>query len=313
MPEVRAFSRHDRDDLATLVNRHIGAVLPGGAVPVSTLLSHMERDTDEYILDPWVVDRHTIVGVHKDRVVAAAHLKRYGVDDRVSDDYRNAGDVDWFVCNPNADESGRAVLAAALAHLRRWEVRVCYAGGKLPCLGVYGVPDAWPHVQALLAEAGYDDAGGQIEVILAGDLVAIAPPGAPPLGGLELRRVVGPWGTSFEALLGAERVGLFEVDDGHAVGNAHLARWADTVNHWVAPSLRGQGIGTWLFRQGCAWLRMGGKERILAYAIEQRAASAPPMELGPTGGGCEQFYRHLGLDRISRTRRGWRRQPGHAG
>jgi hypothetical protein len=36
--------------------------------------------------------------------------------------------------------------------------------------GVYGVPDAWPHIQSLLAEAGFDEADGQVEVVFAGAL-----------------------------------------------------------------------------------------------------------------------------------------------
>jgi len=35
--------------------------------------------------------------------------------------------------------------------------------------GVYGIPDAWPNIQALLADAGFDDEHGQIEVIFAGN------------------------------------------------------------------------------------------------------------------------------------------------
>lgn len=39
--EIRLFARQSRDQLTSLANRHIGAVLPGGAVPVATLLSKL--------------------------------------------------------------------------------------------------------------------------------------------------------------------------------------------------------------------------------------------------------------------------------
>ncbi len=41
----------------------VAAVLPGAAIAVAVLLSQMERDSSEYIIDPRVVDRHTLVAV----------------------------------------------------------------------------------------------------------------------------------------------------------------------------------------------------------------------------------------------------------
>lgn len=310
MSEVRPFARHDRDGLTSLVNRHIAAVLPGGAVPVAVLLSQLERDTHEVIVDPWVVDRHTLVAIERDRVVAAAHLKRYGTDSRVSESYHDTGEIAWFVCDPKADDAGRAVLGAAIAHLGRWGVRLWYGDGGLPCLGVYGIPDAWPHVQELLARAGFDDEGGQVEIVFAGDLSAVPPPGPPPVAGLELRRLVGGLGTSFEAFLDGRRVGVFEVEDTYGVGNSQLARWADEGNHRVDPEWRGRGIGTWLLRSGCAWLRLGGKDRLLAYAVERPGHDAAPLEADYSIERIERYYARHGLLRIARSRRGWKRQPG---
>jgi GNAT superfamily N-acetyltransferase len=307
MPEVRPFARHDRDGLTSLANRHITAVLPGGAVPVATLLSQMERDVAEYIVDPWVIDRHTIVGLEADRVVAAAHLKRYGDDDRVGVGVRNAAEVAWIIGDPAHLDAGTSVLEAAMARMREWGARIWHADGALPCLGVYGIPDAWPHVEQLLVDAGFDDDGGQIEVVYAGDISSIPEPGPAPQDGVALRRVVGPLGTSFEAWIGRERVGVFEVEDSHGISNAQIARWADEANHWVRPEHRGRGIGTWLVRHGCAWLRLGGKDRLLAYAIERRARGAEPMEA--TIERCTPYYARLGLHPITRTRRGWHRDP----
>jgi len=307
VPEVRPFARPDRDGLATLVNRHVAAVLPGGAIPVATLLSQLERDSAEPIVDPWVIDRRAIVGLEADRVVAAAYLKRFGHDERVSDDYRDAGAIEWLVFDPRSRTTADAVLAKAFATLRSWSSRIWYADGNLPCLGVYGVPDHWPHVQDLLAEAGFSDADGQVEVVFAGQLGAVAPPGPAPVDGVELRRVVGPLGVSFEAMLNDERIGVFEVEDFHGTGNAALARWADEANHWVAEPHRGSGIGSWLFRSGCEWLRLGGKDRLLTYAIESRGGSYDQTEIRVRQ--CERYYGRFGLHPITRSRRGWQRPP----
>lgn len=77
-----------------------------------------------------------------------------------------------------------------------------------------------------------------------------------------------------------------------------LDGWADIGNHRVREDLRGRGIGSWLFRHGCTWLRSGGTRRLLAYAIED--------ENRP---GLERYYASHGLTRINRTRRGWNRAP----
>ena len=307
MPEVRPFVRHDRDGLTSLANRHIAAVLPGGAIPVATLLSQMERDVAESIIDPWVVDRHTIVGIDSDRVVAAAHLKRYGTDERVSSSFHDSGVIDWLICDPDSRTVGALVLRAAMTHLSAWGVRIWYGDGTLPCLGVYGVPDAWPHVQQLFADAGFSDDEGQIEIVFAGDLSQVDAPAKPPLNGLALRRVVGLLGTAFQAELDGTIIGVFEVEDAYGTANAQLARWADECNHHVERDHRHQGIGTWLFAHGCDWLRLGGKDRILTYAIERRSVGAEPME--GTAEGWAAYYARFGLRPIGRTRRGWKRIP----
>ena len=42
--EVRPFRREDREQLTALVNAHVGAVVPGGSVSVSRVLSQLERE-----------------------------------------------------------------------------------------------------------------------------------------------------------------------------------------------------------------------------------------------------------------------------
>jgi GNAT superfamily N-acetyltransferase len=298
--EVRPFSRSDRDQLASLVNAHIAAVVPGWAVPTATLLSQLERDPGEYVVDPWVTERMTLVAVDHDRLVAAAHLKRYAGDDRVSADYRDAGEIDWLVFWPTHPAAGRALMGAATALLAAWAVRVEYADGSLPTTATYGVPDAWPHVRDLYVEAGFDAAGGRVEWQLAGRLDDLGDPGHPPVAGLMLQRVVGPLATSFNAVLDSEVVGVFEVDDNHSGGGSRmrLAGWADECNHWVRDDLRGRGIGSWLVRHAAAWLRLGGTNRLLTYVTEDDQRDR-----------CFAYYARYGLRPINRTVRGWTRPP----
>lgn len=301
MPEVRPFARRDREQLARLVNAHVAVAVPAGYVPAATLLNDLEHPLGEYIVGPWVTDLATFVAVEHDRVVAAAHVRRYGDDDRVSDSYRNAGEIVWLLCWPQHLGSGRAVRDAAIGHLESWGVRILYGSGTLPCPGVYGVSDGWPHVQGLYAEAGFGDARGQVEIVLAGLTADVDPPAAVPIAGLELRRQLGTLGTAFNAVLDGEVVGTFEVDDDltRAGTNLAAARWADECNHWVREPLRGRGIGTWLVRSAVEWLRLGGKTGLLAYVTEDQFADE-----------WVRYYARYGLRPINRTRRGWRRAPG---
>jgi len=295
--EVRPFARSDRDQLTRLVNAHIATVMPGWAVPVSAVLNQLERQPGEYIVDPWVIDRATFVGIERDRLVAAAHVLRYGDEDRVSDDFRNAGEIAWLICWPHHVGAGRAVRDAALARIDAWSVRVQYAGGSLPTPAAYGVSDSWPHVRRLYEEAGFS--AGQIEVQFVGPIDAVPAPAAePPLAGLTVQRALGPLGTEFSAVLDGEVVGIFEVDDDLARGGSQvgMAGWADVGNHSVREDVRGRGVGSWLFAHGVAWLRLGGTTRLLAYAVENDELPAHA-----------RYYRRFGLEPVNRTVRGWKR------
>ena len=196
------------------MNAHIEAVLPGVSVSANAVLSQLEREPGEYVVDPWVVARETLVAVHRDRVVAAAHLLRYGTDDRVGDRLRGAGELRWFVFWPGqhpaaAAESNRvadALATAAVATLRRAGVRAVLADFGLPAPGVYGVPAVWPHVAGALRRCGFvpgrapgGDAGGR---------GGRAAPGRPaPLPGLEPAVRLGGHGTRFDAVLDDRVIG----------------------------------------------------------------------------------------------------------
>ncbi|HWT94228.1 MAG TPA: hypothetical protein VN238_14580, partial [Solirubrobacteraceae bacterium] len=127
--EVRPFRRADAEQLTQLVNAHVGAVLPGVSVSVDAVLAQLEREPGEFVVDPWVAERATLVAVERDRLVAAALVLRYAASPEVAADLRGAGELRWIVCWPESVEAGSAVAAAALEQLTRWGVRRRYADG----------------------------------------------------------------------------------------------------------------------------------------------------------------------------------------
>src|SRR4051812_44522711 len=163
--EVRPFHRRDREQLAALVNAHIEAVLPGVAVSVNAVLSQLEREPGETIVDPWAVDRATFVAIVRDAVAAAAHLVRYGTDERVSASYRDAAEIRWLVFAPGQGAAADALVERSVAVMREWSVGRMYADGSLPAPGIYGVPDVWPHVGAALERGGFLP-GDRVEAVL---------------------------------------------------------------------------------------------------------------------------------------------------
>ena len=119
MPEIRVFARPHRDQLTELVNAHIAAVVPGWALPVSALLAQFEREPAQYVVNPWVLDRTTLVAVERDRIVAGAHLKRYGTDDRGMPDYHDASEIAWLVAWPRKLEAAHALARGVHRPARR--------------------------------------------------------------------------------------------------------------------------------------------------------------------------------------------------
>src|SRR5687767_5131848 len=95
--EVRPFRRDDREQVTALVNAHVEAVVPGVSLSVNAVMSQLEREPGEFIVDPWVGERATLVAVERERVVGAAHLHRYAPDDRVGESYRDAGEIRWLL------------------------------------------------------------------------------------------------------------------------------------------------------------------------------------------------------------------------
>ena len=298
MPEIRPFRRADRDQLTVLVNAHIAAVVPGWGVSTAALLAQLEREPSQYVVDPWVVQRRTLVAVERDRIVAAAHLKRYGTDERVMPDYHDAAEIAWLVCWPHAIDAGHELARACTDQLDAWRARRQYADGDLPTPATYGIPEAWPHVRAVVATAGFSDARGRTEYLFAGALDAVPLPGPAPIDGLDVRREISNLTTRFAASLGGDTIGYVHVRDDLSRGGtlSRLVKWADVWEWHVEPAFRRRGVATWLGRHAVDWLRLGGAERVLATMAEEQA-----------GEGVGELYRSFGWRPIGSARRGWRR------
>jgi len=310
--EVRPFRRSDRDQLTQLVNSHAESVVPGMGVSVSTVLSSLERQPGEFIEDPWVQERMTLVAEQAGRIAAAAHLLRYFADERAGNAARDVGEIHWLLfwpeapagnpCWPDAADAAEALITACIRQLERWGVRRQHAGGDLPVRGIYGVPDQWPHIRALYERAGFAHAGHTEIVYLArvGDLPR---PARPPIAGLSVRRSVGMNGTRLSAVLGDDVIGYIEVetlDEGERLSRHGGS--AGIGNLRVTGLYRRQGVASWLLGRAADWLQLAQVERLLDYAwLEGR----DPM-------GCDYSdYRALlpaaGFRELTRNQLGWSR------
>jgi len=310
--QVRPFRRGDRDQLTQLVNAHAGAVVPGMSVSVSTVLGSLERQPGEFIEDPWVSERITLVAELRSRIAAAAHLLRYFPDERAGQAYRDAGEIRWLLywplapdgnpCWPDATEGAEALMAACITQFGSWGVTRQYAGGELPVPGVYGVPEQWPHIAGLYQRAGFSHIG-HTEVVYLAQVQDLPVPAGVPLPGLELRRSVGINGCRLSAVLGEDVTGYIEIeilDEGERL--ARHGGWADVGNLHVMPSYRRRGVGSWLLGRAADWLRLAGVSRLLNYAW---------LEGTDPGGLNYDDYRAfllaVGFRELTRTARGWTR------
>jgi GNAT superfamily N-acetyltransferase len=296
---IRPFHRSDREQVTALVNAHIQAVVPGLSVPVNTVLSHIEREPGEYVVDPWITERVTLVAEQRQRIVAAAHLLRYGTGDQVGEAYRDLGEIRWFVSWPDASfwpdpaVAPGPLLDGCLAQLRAWHVSRMSADGTLPAPGVYGVPAQWPHIKDAYESAGFVHVG-HTEVVVLGCVDQLRRPDRPPLDELTVRRSVGMNGTRLSAYAGNDHVGYVEVDT-HLVDASVRVRqtgWADIGNLHVEERYRRRGVATWLYAQVAEWLRLAHIDRLLDYTFPDRA-------------DVLALQHKVGFVELTRTQRGW--------
>jgi GNAT superfamily N-acetyltransferase len=300
--EVRPFRREDREQVTALVNAHTAAVMPGVSVAVNTVLSQLEREPGEFIVDPWVSERATLVAEQRRRVVAAAHLLRYAADERVGEWYRGAGEVRWFLFWPetpfwpDSTLAADVLIQACVTQLDRWGASRQYGDGALPAPGVYGIPEQWPHIRSIYKRAGFVPEGHD-EVVYLANVDSLANPQEPALNGLTVRRSVGINGMRLSAALGDAVVGYIEVDMREGAGRfPPHGGWADIGNLHIAETHRRRGIASWLVGQAAEWLRLARVERVLDYS---RSDDEP----------CCSFLESVGFTELTRTQRGWVRRP----
>lgn len=275
---VRPFRRDDRDQLTDLINAHVAAVVPGVSVSVNTVLTDLERQPGEFITDPWVAERVTLVAEQRRHVVAAAHLLRYRSGPEVGAHHRDSGEIDWLVHRPpasfwpDADDAADQLMAACLAQFARWNVRVRYADGALPAPVVYGLPRNWPHIRALYERSGFRHTGDTEVIMIARvtDLPALA-----PRPGVSFERSLGECGTRFTAYIDAHAGGFIEVDTSLSRPERHsrAAGLADIGNLHIEPTSHGKGLHRLLLAQAADWLRLCGTDRLFAYeSADDKAA-----------------------------------------
>ena len=172
--EVRPFRRSDREQVTSLVNAHAAAVVPGASVSVNTVLDRLEREPGEYVVDPWVAERSTLVAERDGRVGRRRALLRYAADERVGESYRDAGEIRWLVFWPDEVDAADALAAASLAQLDGWGVDPAVRRRRrCPRQACYGVPAQWPHVRALYERAGFVH-DGHTEVVFLAEIAALS-------------------------------------------------------------------------------------------------------------------------------------------
>ena len=264
---VRPFERHDRDQLTELVNLHIAAVLPGVAVSVNTVMSQLEREPQETIVDPWVIDRQCLVAIDdEERVHASALLYRFGSGPGVSPDFADAGEIRWLICRIDRLDDGRRLMEVCMALLDEWQVEHRYADGSLPAPACYGVPETWPHIRSLYSAAGF--VPSREETVLRARCVDLTRRVRSPL---HVGRSVGVLGTRFTLSEDAAPVGFIEV----CQLTAELARgyasmgWADVGNLHVEDGVDAETMVPHLYSAGAEWLLQGGIETLIEYHSDE--------------------------------------------
>lgn len=277
--------------------------MPGGALPVNSVLTQLEREPGEFIVDPWVGERVALVAEETNGIVAAALLQRYRPDADVPEAYRGAGEIRWLLFMPHAPENnphwhdGNAAAAALVSHCFKqfsdWKSGVLHADCALPAPGLFGVPEQWPHIAALYRNAGFTPSHRE-SVYLVG-LAAIAVPRPSP--DVRISRSVGINGVRFTATIDSSQLGFIEVERLTGPDRRYGPAFADVGNLWVTDGYEHRDIDTLLLQHAAAWLRLGRVDQLLAYASPDTPADGP----------MRAFLANNVFSIVTTTERGWTR------
>ena len=289
---VREFRRNDRDQLTALVNLHVASVLPGVALSTNVVLSQLEREPGELVVDPWVTERHCLVALEDDAIVGAALLHRFGDSDHVRDGYRSAAEIRWIVVAPTAQAAGQELLAKAIDNIRAWHPSHIYADGSLPAPGCYGIPDSWPHIRELLTTAGFEGPS-RTETVVAAHCENLT---GHRIEGAEVRRSVGALGARFDLVTADNHLGYIEVGemDPALTRSATGTTWTDVGNLFVTEPESLTSVMPALLSAAAEWLTLGGVDRLMDYYADD---VHPPAYL--------TVLHQLGFTRLTTNERGW--------
>lgn len=295
MTQILSFHKSHLPQLQLLINAHLGAAIPGWALPGNYITSTLESNPHEEITDPWVAERKTILGLVRDRVCAGAHILRYGDDTP----WKGVCEIAWLLFWPEESDAGDSVLEAVHEQMQKWNTSEARFGGTFAIPNLIGTPDTWPHIADLLERSGYSlPAANSNQSIYGGNLDTIALPGSPPVNGLTIHRTLGKFGTRFSAHLDNRSVSQCECVSDLTLGGQlpALAGWSELTELETDASLRGQGIGTWVTQHAVEWLRLGKCNRVILNVNAEDESA-----------GAGRFYERLGWTPFARLKNGWTR------
>lgn len=278
---VRPFDRRDRDQLTSLTNLHVAAVIPGVELSVNVVLSQLDREPGESIVDPWVGERRCLVAERDDGLVAAALLHRFRADPDVRHNYRGVGELRWLVCKVDALDAGAKLLSASLEQMAAWRVPTVGADCALPALGCYGIPDSLPHLRELLIDAGFSPPT-RTELVLAARCDVLA---GHQLAGASITRTLGSLGARLTLRREGTELGFIEVCDQSAdmARSSVGARWADVGDLVVRTGADHATAVPALLSAGADWLLLGGVTRLVDYWAEDEDSPSYLAELTRAG------------------------------
>ena len=142
--------------LQSLVNSHLGTVVPGWGLPKHFIHDRLERHPEQHVIDPWVSERVTLCALQAGRVVAAAHLLHYADSAEVVMHYRGGADIAWLLTLPTVTEAADLLLKEVLRHTQVWNAsRITAFDAGLPVPALVGIPTVWPHIRDLLLRHGF--------------------------------------------------------------------------------------------------------------------------------------------------------------
>ena len=295
MVQIAPLDRSHLPQVLALVNSHLSTAIPGWSLTADYFWERLKSEPQEYITDPWVVERKSVVGIVRDRVCAAAHLLRYGDDTR----YKGVGDIDWILFWPGAREAGAVVLTECRRQMNAWQVVDEQISGPLPVPVCVGIPDVWPHISGLVEQFGYSANEEVDESVYGGTLNGISAPGEPSVSDVTIHRDAGAFGTRFVARLDGRDIAHCECISDLTEGGQlpALVGWAELDELETSETMRNQGVGSWVVRHAVKWLRLAKCDRIvLSVARDDEKA------------GAGRFYKRFGWMPLVRQKKHWQRQ-----